>query len=311
MAARKQFIGHAKSIADQFIGLIREVTLDTTNFTLRVHDGATPGGIEAARKDLANVSSATNVSDGKMTKELVQTIETFQTEIDDLQTLTGEHVVTIANHETRLDTAEPEIDALQVTVAEHVALLATLGDLAFLDVVDTAQIADRAVGLNELALGTASRILRTSGIGVPFWDPETIEIPDGTKMIFCESAAPDGWEIVTGLNDKTIIIDDGGSAGTTAGSWTISGLTVGGTAITIAQMPEHVHPAEVENAEYVTTVPGTGADDGFALVGSGRTTHLVDETGSAGEGETHTHTLTSDAVWRPAHLKVIVAQRAI
>ena len=40
-----------------FTGAIGEVTMDTTNKTLRVHDGTTAGGIETARKDLvANLS---------------------------------------------------------------------------------------------------------------------------------------------------------------------------------------------------------------------------------------------------------------
>lgn len=34
-----------------FTGAIGEVTMDTTNKTLRVHDGTTAGGIELARKD--------------------------------------------------------------------------------------------------------------------------------------------------------------------------------------------------------------------------------------------------------------------
>lgn len=40
-----------------FTGAIGEVTMDTTNKTLRVHDGATAGGTEMARKDIvANLS---------------------------------------------------------------------------------------------------------------------------------------------------------------------------------------------------------------------------------------------------------------
>ena len=38
---------------EQFIGADGEVTVDTTNRTLRVHDGETPGGIALARADAA------------------------------------------------------------------------------------------------------------------------------------------------------------------------------------------------------------------------------------------------------------------
>lgn len=40
-----------------FIGAIGEITMDTTNKTLRVHDGETAGGIELARSDMSNLST--------------------------------------------------------------------------------------------------------------------------------------------------------------------------------------------------------------------------------------------------------------
>lgn len=40
-----------------FTGAIGEITMDTTNKTLRIHDGETAGGIETARKDtVANLT---------------------------------------------------------------------------------------------------------------------------------------------------------------------------------------------------------------------------------------------------------------
>ena len=41
---------------DTFIGAIGEITMDTTNKTLRVHDGETAGGIELACADMSNLS---------------------------------------------------------------------------------------------------------------------------------------------------------------------------------------------------------------------------------------------------------------
>jgi hypothetical protein len=41
-----------------FTGAEGEITVDTTNKSVRVHDGTTAGGIQAARADLANVSDA-------------------------------------------------------------------------------------------------------------------------------------------------------------------------------------------------------------------------------------------------------------
>ncbi len=67
MIKRVQIIGHIKSAADLFLGRAREVTVNTTDDAVRVHDGATLGGTEMARKDVANVPPATGAVDGKMT----------------------------------------------------------------------------------------------------------------------------------------------------------------------------------------------------------------------------------------------------
>ena len=43
---------------DNFVGLAGEITADTDATTMRVHDGATPGGAALARADMSNVSTA-------------------------------------------------------------------------------------------------------------------------------------------------------------------------------------------------------------------------------------------------------------
>lgn len=63
---RVQHIRHATVAANAFIGLEGEITADTTAKELRYHDGSTPGGIAAARRDLANVADATTSAAGKM-----------------------------------------------------------------------------------------------------------------------------------------------------------------------------------------------------------------------------------------------------
>lgn len=75
MAKRVKRLRHAIAQAASFIGLTGEITVDTTNQSLRVHDESTPGGFETARSDLANAIAATNAVDGKMTAVLVQNLE--------------------------------------------------------------------------------------------------------------------------------------------------------------------------------------------------------------------------------------------
>lgn len=50
MADQLQFRGDTETNTDQLVGAQREVTVDTTNWNLRVHDGSTPGGHELVKK---------------------------------------------------------------------------------------------------------------------------------------------------------------------------------------------------------------------------------------------------------------------
>lgn len=75
MAKRVKRLRHAIAQALSFVGFEGEITVDTTNKSLRVHDESTPGGFEQARADLVNAVSATNANNGKMTALHVQTQE--------------------------------------------------------------------------------------------------------------------------------------------------------------------------------------------------------------------------------------------
>lgn len=126
--------------------------------------------------------------------------------------------------------------------------------------------------------------------------------PSGTILLF-GTAPPVGWtRINVGASAATERIirlaQSGDSAGDSAGTWTIAGLTNGSTGthvLTIAQMPIHNH-------EYTE---GAG----------GGTTHATFDTGGAtggtggftkteGGGLAHSHsgsTISSDGTWRPVY----------
>ena len=76
---------------DNFTGLAGEITMDTTNKTLRVHDGETQGGFALARAtDVPNAFDINSVSDAFWTA-LFSTYQTnsIQCENSDLITLTS------------------------------------------------------------------------------------------------------------------------------------------------------------------------------------------------------------------------------
>ncbi|MDD3493692.1 MAG: hypothetical protein PHZ19_09385 [Candidatus Thermoplasmatota archaeon] len=122
-------------------------------------------------------------------------------------------------------------------------------------------------------------------------------IPSGTKMLFAQAAAPTGWTQDTSVNDRVLRVVSG-SGGGTGGSWTLSGLTVDGHALTIAEMPAHTHTMLVEQ------VFVNGADR-HAVRGPGTGT----ATSSTGGGQAHSHGLSADGNWRPAYLDVIIATK--
>lgn len=138
----------------------------------------------------------------------------------------------------------------------------------------------------------------------------------GTKMLFFNTTAPAGWTKDTSLDNGTIrlvsgtVDADGGSANFTDvfTSRTPTG-TIGGTAITYAQMPPHRH--------YIAATVITGSSGSPTLssgnqlaygnhVGSGdqasydlkgtSTGATVGRTSEEGDGDTHTHTFTGSAM---------------
>ena len=142
--------------------------------------------------------------------------------------------------------------------------------------------------------------------------------PSGTTIVFVQSAAPPGWTQNTSLNDQVLRVVSS-SGGGTGGNWTLSGLTIGGTAITVAQMPSHTHgvsdPGHVHGTQNYL-LPNYSAQGGGGAVeisksyGSGTysaTTGIsIDDTGS---GDTHTHSISSDGSWRPAYVNAIVCSK--
>ena len=170
-------------------------------------------------------------------------------------------------------------------------------------------------GADQLAAGnmTAGRLALLAYDGTNFQDLTAPEFPPGTKMLFQQTDAPVGWTKDAVHDDKAIRLTTGtvGTGGAVAfetafASQTPSG-TVGGTAITEAQMPSHYHTlANSDSVADVLSVPGgsypfltlqgNNADPyDYRLNGSGSTPTLG-KSGSTGSGNTHTHSFTGNAI---------------
>ena len=220
----------------------------------------------------------------------------------------------------------------------QVAAPSVAADIARKDTVDTAQAAVQA-GLDAHAAltnphsgtsaATASRLMLRDAAGraqvaapsaaADIARKDTVDalLPAGTKVVFAQAAAPTGWTQDVSANDRVLRVVSGGGGGV-GGSWTISGLTVQGTTLTINEMPLHGHAMR-----HKTNVEGgTGCDNSGVLVthtGLTRTTEAAytgapddaagHSIGGTGGGAAHAHGLSADGSWRPAYVDVIVASK--
>lgn len=129
-------------------------------------------------------------------------------------------------------------------------------------------------------------------------------IPSGTKMLFIQSSAPTGWVKDTTHDNKALRIvsgaaGSGGSVGFTSAfaSQTVSGTTsstaadgtVGGTALTINQIPSHTH-----NSQYDDRTP-SGIDYSGSNEIAGLGTTRTYPTTATGGGQAHDHSFTGSA----------------
>jgi len=123
-------------------------------------------------------------------------------------------------------------------------------------------------------------------------------LPFGTLMFFRQNVVPTNWVFDSAHSDRLILNTSTQSeGGETGGSWTFSGISVNGHAVTLTEFPIHKHGINVRNHE--SNNPGTirNADWGG--------TNQDTETKPAGGGLEHSHGITSEDTWRPAYTKLI------
>ena len=172
------------------------------------------------------------------------------------------------------------------------------------------------------------------------------DTPNGTRSIFYQSSPPTGWTQDTTVNDRVlrVVNSTGGGSG---GSWTISGISVNGHTLTVAEMPSHDHGNTGSGGSHThsgsTNTTGShthtytelrdGGGGPFQVQGDDNDRHVeTRNTGSAGShshtvsinsagshthdiphqggGGSHTHGLTIGSAWRPSYIDVIVATRS-
>lgn len=301
MTKRVQIIGHIRSAADLFLGRIREITVNTTDKALRVHDGATVGGIEHARADLNNVSAATVSDDGKMSSSQAGDLSTTKTAVDaHIDAASGHPVATVsadgfesAADKTKLDGIETAATADQ-SAAEILAAVKTVdgpGSGLNADLLD-----DESGSFYASVADLAAQLVTLRG---------ELNAPTSTKALFPQTSAPTGWTKDTDQDNKALRIVSGGTGGSAAGVTAFNSVfgsgkttgnktstgTVGGTAISISQMPSHAHTPQ----KWAGTQAAGHLDFTQSNLSQTATSTNEPPSTSTGGGNTHTHSLTMNA----------------
>jgi len=129
----------------------------------------------------------------------------------------------------------------------------------------------------------------------------------GTRSCFFQSVAPAGWTQDTSVNDRVIRISSG-AGNVQGGTWTISGLTVGGHTLTLNEIPSHRHI----NGAYDRLLRYAG--DVGSEIGDGNMPGGPDVNTNApetfqGGGQAHDHPLGSAGTWRPAYIDAIICTK--
>jgi hypothetical protein len=167
-------------------------------------------------------------------------------------------------------------------------------------------------GVRSLVIADTTNGARSAASNAP-------AVPSGTRMLFQQTTAPTGWtkDVAAGLNNKALRLVNGavGSGGTVAftdafKSQAVAG-TVGGTALTVAQLPAHTHRLQ-NSAGGSFTDPLNPGSNGFASLDAA--TGYLTTSDSAwfaeltGNGDTHSHSFTGTAInLAVAYVDLIVA----
>lgn len=153
----------------------------------------------------------------------------------------------------------------------------------------------------------------SSGVNIKSINGESIlgsgdlkPIPQGTAMLFAQTAAPTGWTKVTTHNDAALRVvsgtaTSGGTRGfTSTFATTLVSGTVGDTTLTVDQMPSHRHLSGVIDDE-ASTIFNQGSVGPVYAGPSGPQTNGNDSfyaglTDFVGGGLSHTHSFTGTSI---------------
>jgi hypothetical protein len=171
------------------------------------------------------------------------------------------------------------------------------------------------------------RVIFSDGTNVAETVSIPTQIPSGTAMLFAQTNAPTGWTKSTTHNNKALrVVSGAASSGgsvdfTTAfSSQSVTG-TVGGTSLSISQIPAHRHYAflnaqgsnDIISGEIRSQVAYTAGNpaSGYYIRGNDAVSEpTLGPSSATGSGSSHDHTFTGTAInLSVAYVDVIIATK--
>ena len=216
-----------------------------------------------------------------------------------------------ATHINDFVTTNPAGSDSRTTADDHLRLIK---DVLKRDIPFTEAVTSTAAELNILDGVTSStaELNLLTGKSLSSSDNVIDNFPAGTLITFQQTSAPTGWTKQATHNNKALRVvsgtaSNGGSvAFTTAfASKSVSG-TVGGTTLTIAQVPAHSH-SSTNNGNGTSSDPSGGYASGDN-VGSG--TIPTNRMSSVGGGGSHNHSFSGTAInMTVQYVDIIIASK--
>lgn len=140
---------------------------------------------------------------------------------------------------------------------------------------------------------------------------EDLIAPEGTKMLFAQNIAPNGWTQDTSHDNRMLRLVNTGTGGQVAGSDTPISIDfnhqhiTASHALTLAQIPSHTHGQNNRIDNY--KVDGGGTNTVHYNAGRGWVNTAV--TSPAGSGNPHHHGntgATTNLDWAPRYMNIIM-----
>jgi len=254
MTKRVQRYGETSGTLASLIGLAREIIVNTTKWTLTVHDGTTEGGYELALADASNIDVATSSDKGLMSAA-------DKAKLDDYPTLDSDPLP-VANGGTG--------GATQTAALQGLGLTGVVVPYAGATAPDWGLFCDGSA----VSRTTYSDLFAVIGTQYGTGDGSTtFNLPNiaGRVIAGKESSASKLTSAVSGV--------DGATLGATGGNQAMHGHTH--TATTGNDTPDHTHTYDKSSGSVVAT---SGGSQGFPTT--------TTSTASGGASARHTHSVT-------------------